>query len=73
MIQIEKVRKQAGMSQGELARLLNVTQGAVSHWEKGLTNPRLPLLMEIANIFGVSVDELLKESAEEGSNPCKGI
>lgn len=73
MIQIEKVRKQAGMSQGELARKLNVTQGAVSQWEKGLTNPRLPLLMEIANIFGVSVDELLKESAEEGSNPCKGI
>lgn len=60
MTKIESVRKAAGMSQGELARLLGVTQGAVSQWEQGATNPTVSRLAEIARIFGVKVDDLLE-------------
>ena len=35
MSRITEFRKAAGMSQGELAKRLGVTQGAVSQWEKG--------------------------------------
>ena len=54
---IKRLRKQAGYSQESLARLLGVTQGAVSQWEKDRTIPDTPFLMEMARIFNVPLDE----------------
>ncbi|MDE6585049.1 MAG: helix-turn-helix domain-containing protein [Clostridia bacterium] len=54
------LRKEKGMTQAELAEALGVTNKAVSKWETGEAMPETGLLLPISEIFGVSVDELLK-------------
>ena len=54
------LRKEKGMTQQELAEKLNITNKAVSKWETGEAFPETSQLVPLANIFGVSVDELLR-------------
>lgn len=53
-------RKQRGFTQKELADTLSVTNKAVSKWETGASLPDISILMELATVFDISVDELLK-------------
>jgi len=46
-------------SQKDMAKILNVTQAAVSHWEAGRKIPEVPMLITIAKYFKVSTDYLL--------------
>lgn len=55
---IAELRRAAGMKQDELAERLGVTPQAVSKWENGVSAPDISLLPEIAEIFGVTIDEL---------------
>lgn len=55
-----RLRKERGMTQAELADRLGVTNKAVSKWETGEAMPETALLVPLAGIFGVTVDELLK-------------
>lgn len=57
---ISMAREKAGITQYELAKRLNVTQGAVSQWESGQTKPRSDMLVRLADTLGVTVDELLR-------------
>lgn len=59
MNNIKKLRERKGIKQDELARLLNVTQGAVSGWETGRYNIDNEKLKAIANILETTTDELL--------------
>lgn len=52
-------RKDAGMTQEQLAEALGVTVGAVYKWENGRSTPEISLLVEMADLFGISVDALL--------------
>ena len=56
---ISRLRKAAGITQTELADRLNVSFQAVSNWERGQSCPDIANLMELASIFGVSVDRIL--------------
>ncbi len=56
---IRRLRLDAGMTQEQLASRLNVTYQTVSKWENSLTAPDLTLLPPLADLFQVSVDELL--------------
>ena len=58
------LRKQKGMSQETLAQQLNVVRQTVSKWEKGLSVPDADMLTRIADVFEVSVSELLGETVE---------
>lgn len=51
-------RKSLGLTQAEVAQKLNVSFQAVSKWENG-TLPATELLVQLAALLGVSVDELL--------------
>ena len=53
-------RKQANMTQKELASKLNVSINNIGHWEKGRTEPNIDTLLKICEIFDISLDELLK-------------
>lgn len=53
------LRRKAAMSQEELAMRLNISRGAVSSWEHGLTEPTMKHLVCLSHIFNCSVDYLL--------------
>lgn len=54
-----ELRKQRGWSQEELGNRLNVTRQTVSKWELGQTTPEMDKLVEISQLFDISLDELL--------------
>lgn len=55
------LRKRYGMTQAMLAQKLNYSDKAVSKWERGESMPDLLTLMQIAELFGTTTDELLKD------------
>ncbi len=57
---ISKLREEKGLSQSELGVLLGVTNKAVSKWENGRGYPDTSLLLTLAEVLGISVDELLR-------------
>lgn len=56
--QIAKLRKERKITQEQLAKAVGVTNQSVSKWEKGICCPDIQLLPEIAEFFGVCIDEL---------------
>ena len=56
---IVELRKAKQMTQKELAAKLNVTDKAVSKWERGVSCPDITLLPELAAVLGITVEELL--------------
>ena len=56
---IRRCRKQKGMTQEALAQELNVTAQSVSKWENGQSMPDIGLLLPLAKVLGISVNELL--------------
>ena len=59
---IKRLRLGAGYSQEQLARKLKISQGAVSQWEKEKTVPDTNMLLEMASLFNVSLDEFADDS-----------
>lgn len=64
---IRSLRKQHSMTQEQLADALGVTVGAVYKWEAGLSMPEIRLLIELADLFEVSVDSLLGYTMQSGN------
>ena len=60
---IAVLRREAGWSQGELARQLGVSPSAVGMYEQGRREPSAQLLVDLSRLFGVSVDYLLTGKA----------
>ena len=58
-LKLAQLRKNADMTQSDLAERLNVTRQAVSKYEIGDSFPDVTILVTLAEIFGVSVDELI--------------
>ena len=56
---IQKRRKALGYTQFALAKRINVSQQTVSHWETGYTEPSVAELIKLADIYDVSIDELV--------------
>lgn len=54
-----RLRKAKGLSQEGLGNLVNVARQTVSKWENGETTPEMNKLIELANLFEVSIDELV--------------
>lgn len=63
--QIKNYRKQAGMSQEKLAEKIGVSRQAITKWENGTGTPDISNLMAIAELFQVSLDELLANETNE--------
>ncbi|MDP5273588.1 helix-turn-helix domain-containing protein [Chengkuizengella axinellae] len=69
--QIAQLRKSKKITQMKLADQLGVSFQAVSNWERGETMPDISKLPELAQIFNVSIDEILKH--EKGTQLIKNI
>lgn len=59
------LRDKAGISQMSLAHQLDVSRQAVSRWESGDTTPSMDKLKALAKIYGVSLDWLCSDVADE--------
>jgi len=59
-IYLSRLRKNAGMTQARFAERLSVTRQAVSKYETGESFPDVSILIKIAEIFGVTLDALIK-------------
>ncbi|MES2966596.1 MAG: helix-turn-helix transcriptional regulator [Patescibacteria group bacterium] len=57
---LKRIRTEKGISQGDIAKSLEVSRGFVSNLENGKTNPTLATITKLANAIGVTTDELLK-------------
>ena len=57
---IASFRKQKGMTQNELAEKMNVTDKAVSKWERDLSCPDINTISKLADILDVSVEETIE-------------
>lgn len=62
-------RKKHNLSQEELANKIGVSRQAVSKWERAEASPDTDNLILLAEIYGVSLDELLKGEANIPQNP----
>lgn len=65
---IAALRTGLGMSQGDVAERLEVSRQSVSKWETGQSVPDLDKIIKLADLFGVTVDELVRE----GERPQPG-
>ena len=68
---VAALRKEKGMTQLELAEKMGVTDKAVSKWERDLSFPDVSSIPKLAEILGVSVDELMQVKAESKEEPLK--
>lgn len=55
---IKELRQAKGLSQCELAKIIECSQPHISEWEKGLVEPHIFNLILLADVFNVSLDEL---------------
>ena len=57
---IHELRKERGMQQAELAALVGVRRETIGNLENGKYNPSLKLAMDIAKVFGKTVEEIFR-------------
>ena len=62
---VKELRKEYGMSQKELAEMIKVDRSTVAGWETKGRMPDLMLLINVANVFGVSLDSLVGRNIQE--------
>lgn len=56
---VTRLRTEMGFSQFQLGKLIGVSDKAVSKWENGSAKPRLATCCRLADVLGVSLDDLL--------------
>ena len=67
---IAACRKKKNLTQAQLAETLNITDRAVSKWETGKTMPDSAIMLELCNVLGITVNDLLsgEKISMENSN-----
>jgi len=58
-----------GLSQAQLGEALGMDRGLVAYYERAARNPSLELVQKIADFFGVTVGELLNDTAKAARKP----
>jgi len=57
---LRELRKEKGLTQKQVAILLNVVESCYANWEQGRTEPSISMLKALCTIFEISADELLE-------------
>lgn len=57
---IYKLRTERNLSQGDLSEILEVSRQSVSKWENGAATPDLDKIIKLSEVFGITIDELVK-------------
>lgn len=64
---LHTLRKQKGITQAELAEIMDVSRQAVSRWEAGVVTPSIENLKRLSSLYGVPLDYLLNEEEDDSS------
>ena len=56
---LRELRIEHGLTQQELGKIVNMSKMAISHWEKGHSEPSIAQLIILSNFFSISVDYLV--------------
>ena len=64
-----RFRTKANLTQVQLAELLNYSDKAVSKWERGESVPDIRVLMQIAGIYNITLDDLVSRPKEKEVRP----
>ena len=56
---LKRLRSENEMTQSDLAQVLHTTEKTISHWETGYSEPSVSQLINIADYFDISLDELV--------------
>ncbi len=64
-----RLRREAGITQMKLAEMLNYSDKAVSKWERGDAIPDLRVLIQLAEIYHIKVDDIITEQPEKVVKP----
>ena len=70
---ISSLRKEKNMTQNDLAEKMNVTYKAVSKWERNLSCPDVNSIPKLAEVLGVSVEELLNAQTKQENSKVDDI
>ena len=70
---ISSLRKEKNMTQNDLAEKMNVTDKAVSKWERNLSCPDVNSIPKLAEILGVSVEKLLNAQTKQDNGKVENI
>lgn len=70
---ISYLRKEKNMTQNDLAEKMNVTDKAVSKWERNLSCPDVNSIPKLAEILGISVEELLNAQTKQENSKADDI
>ena len=62
---LKELRKEKGMTQEQLADILHVNNRTISRWENANTMPDFDIMIELAKLYDVSIEELLKGERTE--------
>jgi len=65
---IKYLRTKKGITQEQLAKVCNKGNTAIGNWEKGIREPNAVDLANLANFFGVSIDDLIKKDLRFNDN-----
>lgn len=61
---LKKEREKKGWSQAELAEMIHVSRQSVSKWETGKNYPNIEVIIDLSDLFGITIDELLRSDEE---------
>ncbi len=67
-LKIQRLRKSKNLSQEAFADIMKVSRQSVSKWELDQTYPEISKLIEIADFFQITLDELLRDNQSDTSN-----
>lgn len=70
---VKQLREHAGMTQVEVAEKLGLTNRAIGAWESGRAKPRLDKMKQLADLFNVTVSELMGEPGIDLPRPAESV
>lgn len=62
---LQSLRKSKGISQEQLAELLDVSRQSISKWESGQNYPEIDKLIKLSDLFDITLDDLVKDKASK--------
>ena len=67
-MEIKRFRESQKMTQDDLALKIGVSRSTVAMWEKGENSPRVEVLIKLSDLFGCTIDELVRGGTKDVAN-----